>query len=77
MGKDEIELAREYFDKVEVAKFFHLASIAAVPFRKLRIFDALCRMLEAIDSALLKLPVVKWQAWMAVFVLSHPKKSRS
>ncbi len=77
LGKDEIELAREYFDKVEVAKFFHLTSIAAVPFRKLRIFDALRRVLEAIDSALLKLPVVKWQAWMAVFVLSHPKKSRS
>jgi hypothetical protein len=29
------------------------------------------------DSILLKLPIPKWQAWMAVFNHSHPKKQKA
>lgn len=75
LGKEEIEMARGYFEMVEVAKFFHLATIGAVPFRKLPVFALMRKILEAMDSILLRLPVLKWQAWMAVFILSQPKKS--
>jgi ubiquinone/menaquinone biosynthesis C-methylase UbiE len=74
LGKEEIEMARQYFNGVEVVKFFHLATIGAVPFRNLHFFDLMRRILGAVDSILLRLPVIKWQAWMAVFTLSHPKK---
>jgi ubiquinone/menaquinone biosynthesis C-methylase UbiE len=73
LGKPEIEQAHRYFESVKVAGFFHLATIAAVPFRGSRVFPALLRALEAADSFLLKIPILRWQAWMAVFVLSQPK----
>lgn len=75
LGKKDIEKAREYFHKVDVVKFFYLATIAAIPFRNFPNFYFLRRILEAVDSVLLRLPVLKWQAWMAVFVLSHPKRA--
>jgi SAM-dependent methyltransferase len=74
LGKRDIEQARYYFGRVEVARFFHLATIAAVPFRDLSMFSALLRALDAVDRLLLKVPVLKWQAWMAVFVLGRPLK---
>ncbi|MFQ5850697.1 MAG: hypothetical protein ACE5JU_08920 [Candidatus Binatia bacterium] len=74
LGKKQIEMARQCFDRVEVSKFFHLDAIAAVPFRKMAIFDASRRGLEMVDSVLLRLPVLKWQAWIVVFMLPQPKK---
>ncbi len=74
LGKKEIERATQYFHKVEVARFFHLATLAAVPFRNLPMFDHIRRSLEVIDSVLLRIPFLKWQAWMAVFVLAQPRK---
>jgi SAM-dependent methyltransferase len=73
LGRDEIELARRYFDQVEVARFFHLADIAAVPFRNLPIFTPTLRTLQAVDDVLLRTPGLQWQAWMAVFILAQPK----
>jgi len=74
LGKKQIEEARKYFEKVEVAKFFHLATIAAVPFRNFSIFEPIRKVLETVDSIILRFPFLKWQAWMAVFVLSKPRK---
>ncbi len=74
LGKKDIELAKQYFTHVEVSKFFHLATIGAIPFRNMPIFTPVQKSLEIIDSILLKIPILKWQAWMAVFVLSFPKK---
>jgi len=73
LGKKEIEMATYYFERVEVVKFFHLASIGAVPFRNLSVFGHILRSLQAVDSVLFRLPFLKWQAWMVVFVLSKPK----
>lgn len=75
MGKHEIFAAKSHFEQVQVAKFFHLATIAAVPFRNLHLFEPVRRGLEAVDSLLLRLPGIRWQAWMAVFILSNPKKA--
>jgi len=76
LRRKEIEMAEIWFKEVEILGFFHLASIAAVPFRNLTIFNIILSALEALDRALLKLPILKWQAWQVIFLLSGPKRSR-
>lgn len=71
--RKDLSLAREYFSEVHT-RFFHLATLAAVPFRQSRLFDKLLSGLEAVDTALLRLPLVKWQAWQVVFTLSKPNR---
>lgn len=70
----DLDLAKRYFGKVDI-NFFHLFTIAAVPFRNTRIFNRLLSMLEAIDSVVLKVPFIRRQAWQVVFVLAQPNKS--
>ncbi|MBI2098814.1 class I SAM-dependent methyltransferase, partial [Candidatus Uhrbacteria bacterium] len=72
-AKKDVELARRYFDKIEI-KFFHLATIAAVPFRKTPIFNHLLALGEKIDSILLKIPLIQRQAWQMVLTFREPKK---
>jgi hypothetical protein len=74
LHKKDIELAKKYFNTVKILGFFHLASIAAVPFRNSIAFSGILRSLETVDSLLLKIPGIRWQAWQVVFVLSNPKK---
>jgi ubiquinone/menaquinone biosynthesis C-methylase UbiE len=73
LGKKELYLAKNYFNKVEVY-FFHLLSLLAVPLRNTQIFNRLLSALEKIDNLLLKQSFIKWQAWQAVVILSEPKK---
>jgi SAM-dependent methyltransferase len=73
LSKDSLELAKNYFGKVDV-RCFHLAALAAVPFRNTPVFKFVLGFLEAADGFLLRLPLLKWQAWQVVFVLSQPKK---
>lgn len=73
LSRKDIKLAKKYFGKVET-KFFHLATLGAVPFRKLPGFNPILRLLGAVDSVLLRLPLLKWLAWQVVFILSEPKK---
>jgi len=63
----------KYFGKLEM-RFFHLATLGAVPLRRSPGFTLLLRTLEGIDELLLRLPILRWQAWQTVFVLSEPKK---
>ena len=70
---NSLDLAKEYFDTVEV-KFFHLAVLAAVPFRNLPGFNGLLRVLEVIDSWMLKFPILQKQAWMMIFIMSNSSK---
>jgi len=74
LKRKDIEAARKYFHKIEILGFFHLATIAAVPFRSWRIFHGILRICEFLDMILLRIPLLKWQAWQVVFVLSEPKK---
>ena len=73
LSRGDIKLAEKYFRKVET-KFFHLATLGAVPFRKLSGFNFILGLLGAVDSILLKLPILKWLAWQIVFILSEPRK---
>jgi len=74
LHKREIEMAKKYFKKVQILEFFHLAVLIAVPFRNTLLFNPLLKMLEGLDYILLKLPVLKWQAWQIIFILSEPKE---
>lgn len=74
LRKKDIELAKKYFNSVEIVGFFHLFILGAVPFRNSPIFNFVLGILETIDNIFLKLPLLKWQAWQVVFVLSQPKK---
>ncbi len=71
--RHDLTLVGEYFDHVE-ARCFHLATLAAVPFRSCLGFKHLPGVLESIDSVVLTLPVVKWLAWQVVFTLGGPRK---
>lgn len=71
--KKDLNVAARYFEHVEL-HFYHLATLLAVPFRKTRWFEPLLSLLETIDSVLMKIPFVKWQAWQLVFILSGPRK---
>jgi ubiquinone/menaquinone biosynthesis C-methylase UbiE len=68
----EVEKAQKYFRRVEV-KYFHLATIVAVAFRRTRIFSPLLRVLEAVDSIILRIPYLQRMAWQMFFELSEPR----
>lgn len=67
------KLIGKHFGKVEM-HFYHVFTLFAVPFRRTRFFQPLLGVLEALDSIILSLPLVRWQAWQVVFVLSEPRK---
>ncbi|OFW11083.1 MAG: hypothetical protein A3H27_05085 [Acidobacteria bacterium RIFCSPLOWO2_02_FULL_59_13] len=71
---DDVLLARRYFRTVRT-RFFHLVTLAAVPFRRMPGFAVLLGILEAIDSALLRIPWIGKFAWMVSFVLGDPVKT--
>ena len=73
LRRQDVEIANEYFGRVDV-RCFHLTTLLAVPFRRFTFFPYLLTVLEKIDDLLLALPVLKWQAWMVVISLSQPKK---
>ena len=75
LKKPQIELAKNYFETVDV-RLFHIATLLAVPFRKQSFFPKVLSALETVDDALLKIPFVKWNAWQVVFTLSNPKKNK-
>ena len=74
LKKKDIYMAKKYFKKIEILGFFHLFALAAVPLRNTSGFNIILSVLETIDSIILKLPLLKWQAWQVVFVLSNPQK---
>ncbi len=72
LRRKDVLAARAYFGSLE-SRFFHLASLVAVPFRKTRVFEPVLSALETIDSALLKVTPIRWWAWQIAFVLANPK----
>ena len=75
LGRSEIYSATSYFEEVRVLKCFNLLSIAAAPLRNTPAFKPAVRILEGIDDVLLRLPGLKWQAWIVVFLLAKPKRA--
>jgi len=69
----DLELARTYFNSVEV-RYFSLATLVAIPLRRRAIFMRTLFALERLDRALFRsLPWLRRYAWQVVIVLSQPK----
>ena len=60
---------RKFFKQVDV-RSFHLAVLAAVPLRSTPLFEPARKALDAVDSAILRVPGLRSQGWMACFLLS-------
>lgn len=73
LGKPDIEKGLNYFDDLEI-KHFHIATIAAIPFRNTFLRAPVTKVGELIDVVLTRIPGFKWWAWQCVFCLSKPKK---
>lgn len=73
LSKREINLAKKSFNSFS-ARFYHLAALLAVPFRRTFLFKPLLSVLEIIDWFILKIPGLRWWAWQIVFILKNPKK---
>jgi SAM-dependent methyltransferase len=69
---EDIRRAHGFFGGVEI-RFFHLASLAAIPFIGWPGFDALLKALNGLDRLILRVPGLQQMAWQAVFVLSEPR----
>jgi len=66
-----IHTAYKYFGKVDI-RFFHLASLAAIPFIDKPGFDVVLGLLNRVDDVILRIPLVNRLSWQAVFFLSKP-----
>ena len=73
LGVPELMRASKYFGTIRI-RFWHLLALAAVPFRKTRIFEPLRFVLDMMDRALLSLPLVRRMAWVAVVEYSGRKQ---
>ncbi len=73
LGVESLATISKYFDKVDV-KFFHLASLAAVPFRKTFLFKPLLMILNRIDNLILSNKTIGKFAWIMIIEISNPKK---
>jgi len=68
---EDTEKMRKYFKRVEV-RTFHLAVLAAVPLRNTPLFKAARTVLDAVDSAMLRVPGLRTQGWIGVFTCGEP-----
>lgn len=73
LGVPDIMSGKEYFEEINI-RFFHLAALAAIPFRKRFFFNHLLSALEMIDNLLLRIPYFQWLSWVAVIEYKNPKK---
>ncbi|HBV06668.1 MAG TPA: hypothetical protein DEF01_07985 [Gemmatimonadetes bacterium] len=75
LGVESLDLMRQYFGRVEV-KFFHLAALAAVPFRRTFLFRPLRAVLNQIDKLLLSNQFIGKFGWIMVITIADPIKNR-
>lgn len=73
LGVPEVNSGSAYFASLD-RRMFHLAALAAVPFRKSALFKPMLAFLEAADSVLLSIPYLDRMAWVAVVEYRQPKK---
>lgn len=70
----DLALMRRFFERVDV-HYFHIATLAAVPFRNTAAFKPLLVVLQAFDRSVMRLvpPIRRW-AWVAVIDLGGPRR---
>lgn len=69
----DLDIVRKYFTVVNV-KFFHLAVLASVPFRKTPFFKPLHFLLDKIDQILLRSYLIGKYGWIMIFIIRKPNK---
>ncbi len=72
---EDVELARQIFDRVEL-RYFNLVTLAAAPLWNTSIFRPLANFLQGVDSLLLRVPILQRQAWMVGILLSNPRSGQ-
>lgn len=73
LKKSDIERAKEHFNR-GVTKYWHLAVLGAVPFRKTPLFGPAVALGNAVDFVLLSIPGIRLMAWQVTFELVKPVK---
>ena len=73
LSVQDLDIVRGYFHDVNV-KFFHLAVLAAVPFRKTPFFKPVRLLLDKMDGLLLRKEFIGKYGWIMVFTISRPRK---
>ena len=73
LGVESFDIMKKYFNKVE-ARYFHLTSLALVPFRKTFLFPLMMPIFNLIDSILLSNKLIGKYGWIMAIELSDPKK---
>lgn len=56
-------------------RYFHLTTLASVPFRNRRSFDRILGGLNRVDEALFRFGPIRKHAWMVIIAVSEPKRS--
>jgi SAM-dependent methyltransferase len=74
LGVESLDVARRHFREVNV-RFFHLAALAAVPFRRAPFFRPLRKVLDAVDGLLLGNQLIGKYAWIMIFTMGDPRKA--
>lgn len=74
LTKKKVESLGRHFGVMDL-RFYHLATLAAVPLRGTVAFDAVLRTLERVDDFVLSVPGMRWLAWQAVVTLGAPRKT--
>ena len=73
LGVESFAVMRRHFRRVE-ARYFHLAVLAAVPFRKTFLFKPLRAALNAVDRVLLGSQLIGKYGWIMVITIGDPIK---
>jgi SAM-dependent methyltransferase len=68
----DLDLARRFFKSVDV-RYYHLATLAAIPFLSTPYLTQMARALDSIDQVLFAIaPPIRRYAWVSVLILSGP-----
>jgi len=73
LGVPEIMSGSKYFGEINV-RFFHIAALAAVPFRKSSFFLPFLSLLESFDRIFQRIPYLQKMAWVAVIEYKRPRE---
>lgn len=73
LGVESFDVMKKYFKNVE-AKYFHLLTLALVPFRKTFIFPVLYPVFDFLDRLLLSSKLIGKYGWIMAIEISDPIK---
>ena len=71
LGFPEIRSGAAFFGGMAI-RTFHMAALAAVPFRKTSLFRPMLAVLDVIDGLVLSIPYIRRFAWVAVVEYDRP-----